>query len=199
MRGHRHDLKMLSIGCADGEFESQFVSDGVEVFGIDGVPRAIESAVAKGIRGTSADFSSQLPYHTHVFDVVFAGEVIEHVLDVPDFLNEILRVLRPDGELVLTTPNLARLADRLRFLFGRSPKHVSPTHPYLKYHIHPFTLSSLRMALTEAGFHIVAVRTNCVRLLGVSDYYILGKCFPSIGNSLIVKARPEISPRAILP
>ena len=188
-RAGRSDLKMLSIGCADGEFEMRYVTQGVVVYGIDGVALAIEKANAKGIRGTVADFSAELPYDTHSFDVVFAGEVIEHVFDVPRFLNEVFRVLRPDGELVLTTPNLARLTDRIRFLFGWSPKHVSPTHPYLKYHIHPFTPTSLRLALSEAGFQIVASKTNCVRLFGIWDSYLLGRLFPSIGNSLIVKAK----------
>jgi SAM-dependent methyltransferase len=143
----------------------------------------------KGIHAVVGDFSSGLPYSSGMFDIIFAGEVVEHVFDVDKFFDEVSRVLKPGGHLVLTTPNLARLSDRFRFLFGFSPKHVDPTHPYLKYHIHPFTMSSLNSALANNGFFVVSCRTNCVRIAGLYDSYLLGKVFPSLGNSLIILAR----------
>ena len=181
--------KLLSIGCNDGSFESRFVKKSISVYGIDGDPSAINSATLKGVQAIVGDFSQNLPYQPGMFDVIFAGEVIEHVFDVDKFLDELARVLKPGGYLIITTPNLARLSDRFRFLVGISPKHVAPTHSYLKFHIHPFTLASLRNALTETGFQVISCHTNCVRLFGVYDSYLIGKAFPSLGNSLIVAAR----------
>ncbi len=48
----------------------------------------------------------RLPFRDAVFDVVFGIDVIEHVPDEERLINEALRVLRPGGRLILTTPNV---------------------------------------------------------------------------------------------
>ncbi len=48
----------------------------------------------------------RLPFRDAVFDVVFAIDVIEHVPDERQLINEALRMLRPGGRLILTTPNV---------------------------------------------------------------------------------------------
>lgn len=78
-----------------------------------------------------------LPIADGTVDVVVSLQVIEHVWNHPQFVAECLRVLRPGGQLVLSTPN------RLTF----SPGLDTPTNPF---HTHEFTASELS-ALVEAG------------------------------------------------
>jgi len=68
-----------------------------------------------------------LPFRSGVFSVVCAAELIEHLSPerLPSVLVEMVRVLRPGGVLVVTTPNLARLRNRLALLRGR-PFLTSP-------------------------------------------------------------------------
>jgi SAM-dependent methyltransferase len=123
---------------------------------------------------------------------VVMGELIEHVYNPRALVGECHRVLRPGGALVVTTPNLAALQDRWRFLRGRSPRQVDALHPYLRLHIRPFTASSLRALLADAGFTAITVRSNVVgwqvgrRWLGSR---LAARLAPALGGSLIVSAR----------
>jgi 2-polyprenyl-3-methyl-5-hydroxy-6-metoxy-1,4-benzoquinol methylase len=55
------------------------------------------------------------------FDVVLAPDVIEHLVNTEEFLLELRRICRPQGYLILSTPNLAFWLNRLRLLLGRAP------------------------------------------------------------------------------
>jgi len=67
-----------------------------------------------------------LPFENNYFDFFFAGEIIEHLFDSRFFLKEIHRVLKINGYLILSTPNLARIDDRLKFLLGKTPRQITP-------------------------------------------------------------------------
>jgi len=136
-----------------------------------------------------------LPFAARSIDVLVACEVIEHVVETEELLAEFHRVLHPSGRLVLTTPNLATLQDRLRFLLGRSPRQVAPLHRYLRFHVRPFTWSSLAATLSACGFTDHRLRSNYV-VWRASDRQIvrsrlLARTCPRLGGSLIVSARPR--------
>jgi len=104
--------KVLDIGCAGGYGGNYLVERGspVSVTGLDISPRAVASARERYqhrnlrfVRGNGV----ALPFENESFDVVCAFEIIEHVDDYNLFLEEIQRVLRPDGRLLLSTPNKA--------------------------------------------------------------------------------------------
>jgi len=139
------------------------------------------------------DAEEPLPFADEAFAAILLGEVIEHLFDPLALLRECRRVLRPAGVLVLTTPNLAGLQDRLRFLLGRAPRQVDPLHPYLWLHIRPFTLSLLRRTLTAAGLDPVAAESNFVGWRTASGRWyesrMLARRLPGLGGSLIVAAR----------
>jgi SAM-dependent methyltransferase len=60
------------------------------------------------------------------FDLVFLGEVIEHIYDLPEAIKEVKRILKPGGYLALTTPNLASWFNRILLLFGKCPITYHP-------------------------------------------------------------------------
>jgi SAM-dependent methyltransferase len=183
---------LLSIGCCTGEIEELFIRMGLVVYGIDNSPIALREARKRGVITKQGDICKRLPYPDASFNFVFAGEIIEHVMHTRSFLSEIHRVLKPGGMVIITTPNLARIEDRFRFLLGKTPKHTTPIHDYLYLHIRPFTLDSLRSALTFTQFKVEKYASNYVYLgplkaSGVSR--ILAKIFPSLGKTLIIRAR----------
>jgi SAM-dependent methyltransferase len=147
-----------------------------------------------------ADLSGPLPFRGEVFDGVYAGEIVEHLFDPVEFLHECRRIMVPGGVIVVTTPNLASLQDRARFLLGRSPRQVDPHHPYLKLHIRPFTYSSLARALERCGFTSVDLRSNYVVVGGarraISSRF-LARVFPSVGGSLILAGVKNGRDRAV--
>jgi SAM-dependent methyltransferase len=140
------------------------------------------------------DAARPLPVGDGSCVAVVMGELIEHVYNPRALLRECRRVLHPSGVLVVTTPNLANLQDRLRFLAGRAPRHVDPLHPYLWLHIRPFTASLFERVLRDSAFRMVALRSNHVVWEFPSGRSwksrALAMAVPGLGGSLIVLAEP---------
>lgn len=80
-----------------------------------------------------------LPFRSRVFDAVVSLETVEHVSDAIGFLEEVRRVLRDGGLLLLSTPNRSLST-------GGNP-----------YHVQEFTLNELRRLLKAAGFELSSV------------------------------------------
>lgn len=134
-----------------------------------------------------------LPFPNNSFDLIFAGEAIEHIFDTRHFLHELNRVCQTRGHLILTTPNFARIDDRIKLLFGKTPRQIAPLHPYLYLHIRPFTYDLLKQSLQEFGFDSFQLMTNAIRIdIGDTVFsttnQLLTKLFPTLGASLIVGA-----------
>ena len=99
--------KVLDIGCWSGQFEKLAVKEAKEIVGIDPDEGAIKFAkrTIKGatfLQGSAVD----LPFKDKSFDVVTFMDVIEHVPKNSELkcIEEIYRVLKPDGILFLCTP-----------------------------------------------------------------------------------------------
>ncbi|HKP39468.1 methyltransferase domain-containing protein [Mycobacterium sp.] len=139
-----------------------------------------------------ADSAAGLPFADESINAIYCGELIEHLFDPRIFLHDCHRVLAPDGLLLVTTPNIATLQDRIRFLFGRSPRHIDPLHPYIRLHIRPFTPDLLARTLLDANLIPVETRSNFI------DLHIQGKRYnvpyiaritPNLGGTIITIGR----------
>lgn len=87
-----------------------------------------KSAAKEGIADKFIFISCKedLPVSSDSLDLVFAGEIIEHVEDPSKFLRELFRVLKPHGKMVLTTPNSKAIIFRiLGFKYSKGPQHIS--------------------------------------------------------------------------
>jgi SAM-dependent methyltransferase len=118
--------RVLDLGCRDGALTSAY-AEGNEVVGVDADREALAEAEKLGIETRWADLDEPLPFEDASFDVVVAGELLEHLRDPGRLVSEALRVLRPGGVLVASVPNAYRLKNRVRFLVGRKPED-DPTH-----------------------------------------------------------------------
>lgn len=114
--------KVLEAGCGNGEFAVTIKERlGVNVTGIEISKSGIKKAKEKGINVIRGNLQNKLPFREGEFDVVFSGQVLEHLYDPDFFLDECFRVLKKGGKLILTTPNLAAWFNRIIFLFGYQP------------------------------------------------------------------------------
>jgi 2-polyprenyl-3-methyl-5-hydroxy-6-metoxy-1,4-benzoquinol methylase len=189
-------LRVLDVGCGDGRCSEMILDMGNEVYGIDIRPDRVESAKQKGIKASVADLTKSFPFDDEFFDLIYAVEILEHIYDTEFFLQEAKRLLRKNGTLIVTVPNIVCLPNRIRAIFGLYPKHVAPArkHWSVGEHIRVFTKSMLINILERNGFEIEDVEANLVSFAPTkrtkkpwSKY--LGKIFPGLGEVLICKAR----------
>jgi len=119
--------------------------------GVDYAPEEYRRvAEACGISTTRAGLErGAIPLGDGWADYAVFTEVIEHINPyyVGHTLTEINRVLKPQGALILTTPNIASLFRRLRLMLGLQPQY--------RYHVHEYTKSEVEQLLQQYGFDVV--------------------------------------------
>jgi SAM-dependent methyltransferase len=168
--------RVLDLGCRSGALTRAYV-EGNEVVGVDVDRASLAEAAKLGIETVWADVDEPLPFPDESFDVVVAGELLEHVRFPDRLVGEGVRLLRPGGVFVGSVPNSYRLKSRLRFLAGRPPEFADdPTH------LRMFGAADVRRLL--APFAEVELRHVAGRLVPLSPRLF--------GNDIVFKAQSPI-------
>lgn len=150
-------LQVLDVGCGEAQLTAAIAAEGHEVVGVDvaeePLRRARERDPGLDLRRVGPD--RELPLRDAGFDVVWAGETIEHVLDTAGWLSELRRVLRSGGSLLLATPDHGRLRVlALALSRGRFERHFNPRSDHLRF----YTARSLARLLDDFGFERIETR-----------------------------------------
>jgi SAM-dependent methyltransferase len=201
---------ILDAGCGDGRFLellNRRVRD-LTLVGADYSPLPLEAARGLGFEVHRANFEVALPFEDGQFDAVNAAQVIEHIYNPDLFVRELHRVLRDDGHLVLSTPNLCAWFNRLLVPLGIQPIFYESStesslvgagvlrrfkrgeHPV--GHVRLFTLRALSDLLERSGFSVIEVRGAVFdeglppRLLPLDRAFSVR---PSLASLLVVLAR----------
>jgi SAM-dependent methyltransferase len=106
--------KILDVGAGHGAFTKRLYDMNYDISACDLFPEIFRF---DKIECKKADITKKLPYPDNFFDLVIAIEVSEHILDHELFFRELSRILKPSGQLLLSTPNILSLKSRIRFLF----------------------------------------------------------------------------------
>jgi methionine biosynthesis protein MetW len=189
-----HGLNVLELGGGIGELSRRMSARGMDVTFVDLSEHNIRNAQAMGMEAHRLDLNLGLPtFAAGRFDGVVMLEIIEHVVAAEQLLDEVNRVLKPGGFLILSTPNFAFFLNRLRILRGGLSGDEG-------YHYRFFTVKSLARQLRNAGFSIErsadtmpAFVVNLIRsrIMGRSriHVHVPGLVAPLLAHTLIVKAR----------
>ncbi len=144
--------RILDLGCSGGLFAERARAAGHHVTGVDVME--IPGVRERTDRFFVADLERGIPAEIEgPFDVVVAGDVIEHIARPVDLLRDIRRVLRPGGELLLSVPNFGHWYPRVRVatgLFGYDRRGILDDT-----HLRFFTRATLRRTVRTAGFDVV--------------------------------------------
>jgi ubiquinone/menaquinone biosynthesis C-methylase UbiE len=91
--------KILDLGCGDGQLTAQLAASGAIVTGVDASAEMVAAARSRGIDAVTA-FVEYLPCTDASFDAVFSNAALHWVRDQDAMMDEVHRVLRPDGRFV---------------------------------------------------------------------------------------------------
>jgi 2-polyprenyl-3-methyl-5-hydroxy-6-metoxy-1,4-benzoquinol methylase len=148
--------RVLDVGCGEGLFTTALSRAGAEVVGVDVAEEPLRRGRLRDpkldLRLVEPDGPWDLP--DAGFDVVWAGEVIEHVLDTAAWMSEVRRVLRSGGMLLLSTPAHERAARMWLALSARAfAQHFDPRSDHLRF----YSRGTLSALICEFGFESVSV------------------------------------------
>lgn len=170
------DLRVLEVGCGVGDFAIYLSRQGADVTAVDFSSQAIELATEKArVQNYQVDFrvadAQALPLENNSFDLIVSCECLEHVPTPQLALNEMYRVLKPSGKLILTTENYSNaillywLVCWLRKEPFNSGERIQPIE-------HLFLFWRVKGMFKRAGFQIG-------RLLGSHHVFLLlPRCHP---------------------
>jgi len=196
------NMKALEIGIAQGHLAlllKEILS--VEIYGIDSrrpeTPALEKIFQREKIAFKLCDLSKdKIPFSDETFDLVFLCEVLEHLPVHPlEILEEIRRVLRTRGILILTTPNFTAFHKRLHMLLGRNPQDFYFPKSHFRRHYREYTLDEVKQLLAKARFKItkkhmsscwnkVYVTENFGNLISAVIMYLL----PSTRECILIKS-----------
>jgi SAM-dependent methyltransferase len=147
--------RVLDLGCGTGWQARLLVGRGCTVVGVEVDQAATARATAWCERVIACDLDVDdllaLLGGDH-FDVVAAGDVLEHLRDPVQVLRSLPRVLRPGGRVVASIPNVAHGSVRLALLTGSFPYDDAGLLD--RTHLRFFTVSSVRDLFASAGYTI---------------------------------------------
>ncbi len=180
----RKGAKVLDVGCGEGRLALLLKDLGYDVSGVDAHvfeglntfdeprgPLLSKYFSKKGIHVEKTNIENEkLPFSDKSFEMVMFMEVIEHLYNSPKpVLQEINRVLKSGGYLLLSAPNYASLKKRLNAIQGKSYHWplkgyynfeftVPPSRDYVG-HTREFTLPEIEAMLKWEGFEIISAKT----------------------------------------
>lgn len=102
------DKVVLDIASGEGYGSSILAKSARHVFGVDSSARAVEHARSSYLEGNisfSVGRAENIPFCDSKFDIVVSFETLEHLTDHDGFIREVKRVLKPDGVLMISTPD----------------------------------------------------------------------------------------------
>ncbi|HBD25126.1 MAG: hypothetical protein A2566_02180 [Candidatus Zambryskibacteria bacterium RIFOXYD1_FULL_40_13] len=145
--------KLLDIGCSNGEFMWLVKSLGFDVVGVELNKRTADIARVNGLNVFSG-FLEEANFPPASFDYIYMGDLIEHVSDPVALVKEVRKLLQPNGQVVIVTPNLDCFWSKSTFLlhkwFGIPWSSLTPPH-----HLFQFSTGNLNLLLSQEGFGLL--------------------------------------------
>lgn len=147
------NCRTIDLGAGEGAFSLRLLKRGDSVLGVDSIDDwKVENVPFIKVNLDSVDFADNIVSKFGKFDAVVAIEIIEHLENPFAFVRECKKLLKKDGYLFITTPNVESMNSRVMFLIKGRLIYFDEYSTIRSAHITPVFSWKLDMALQEAGF-----------------------------------------------
>jgi SAM-dependent methyltransferase len=174
--------EFVDIGCGSGDYLHKMSARGWSVRGVE--PSAF--GAEEGRRSGFDIFNGTLQeakFATGSFDYVRSNHSFEHVPNPVETLDEIFRILKPDGKLYIGIPNIDGLPYRI---FGKYWWHLA-----VPVHLYSYSVSTISALMQQSGFVIdkVYFNSNFASLLGSLQIYVNRNSEKKSSDGWLIKSR----------
>lgn len=199
IRGLHREGPILEIGGYPFYFSMCLQRLGVDLTIVDLAPQRAHDLIREhSLNVVSCDIErDSLPFENYSVATIALCATFEHLRVDPFFaLEEMRRVLQPNGLLYLTTPNLYRLGNVVKFALGHGLA-FDPIREYGKLrtvghmgHVREYTASEVRRFLTKTGFINIKVETRASPSRRGKLVDAVHRILPAMQGELVVTAQP---------
>jgi SAM-dependent methyltransferase len=158
--------RLLDVPAGEGALAARLIEAGFDVQCCDLYPEIFR---LKSVDIQHGDLGGTLPYHDVSFDYITCIEGLEHIENPQQAIREFSRLLKRGGHLIVSTPNILNIEERLKWLLYGYTSHFKPlTQDHLDrarreygdkvevaLHVNAISYSELRYTLEKYGFSIV--------------------------------------------
>ena len=206
----RPGKSVIDVGCGSGLFMGLLKKrfPGINVKGVDFSQTEVNEARKNGFEVIQGNFEEGIKIKTNSFDIVYAGEIIEHLYNPDLCVEELNRILKKDGFLVLSTPNLCAWFNRILLPLGIQPLFLESSTksklvgsgPLKRLkkgstpvgHVRIFTIAGLKDILEMYGFKILEIKGGLYEEGLPKSILPIDKLFnisPGLSSNLILIAK----------
>lgn len=157
--------RALDVPAGEGALALRLKNLGFEVFCADLYTEIFKLADTDIKRG---NLDARLPYDDSFFDMVVCVEGLEHIENPANAMREFARILKTEGTLIVSVPNIMNIEERLKWLFNGYTSHFKPLSEEaladirrefggmeeIALHVNPIGYSEVRYLLEKNGFAI---------------------------------------------
>ena len=164
--------EVLDLGCGEGLLAAELKKNGNLITGVDELPQASKRSALENYY--SADLDGGIGPVLRAldgkrFDSVLLLDVLEHLRKPDKLLEDCHQMVRPDGQVIISVPNVANVTVRLALLFGRF--NYTARGILDKTHLRFFTRKTARQLVESAGYKIIGEKATVIPaeiILGLS-------------------------------
>jgi ubiquinone/menaquinone biosynthesis C-methylase UbiE len=157
---------LLDVPAGQGALAARLIDAGFNVRCCDLYPQIFR---LEGVDIKHGDLDVALPFSDQSFDYVTCIEGLEHIENPQQAMREFARVLKPEGHLIISVPNILNIEERLKWLLYGYTSHFKPisraererlqaehnNREEIAAHVNPIGYSELRYILEKYGFEIL--------------------------------------------
>jgi len=135
IKNYNKNIKIIDLGCGKGTIVKKLRAIGFKNIVYCDIKDTFDRKVKL------MDFNKKLKFKDNSFDLIISTEVIEHLENKYFFFREVKRILKKEGTLVFSSPNIANLPNKVVYFF--KSRFIEFNDKELPHHINPFFIWEL--------------------------------------------------------